>query len=310
MKISRRTIARNLMLASVIGIPVSRSTLAFAETYEYDARGRLVRVTYPDDQVVEYTYDAAGNRLEIGSSGGGGFTESIAITGSSSTNLRTLANTAGYNGAEDATITFTLASGVTISGAAGNDGPGGVAISTGTWPTSLYAIALTLQISGGVNGGGGGGGDGGGFYTAGSAGSAGGHAINCEAPINIIVNSGGAVRGGGGGGGGGRGSGSPLYRFGGGGGGGGATNGHGGGGGPGDLLDGQAGNNGTSGGGGSGGAPGGSGAAAGGAGGGFGSAGVSGGTGGGAAGGAGYAIRKNGHTVPVTNNGTITGTVG
>lgn len=34
-----------------------------SETYEYDAAGRLIRVTYAGGLVIEYAYDSAGNRL-------------------------------------------------------------------------------------------------------------------------------------------------------------------------------------------------------------------------------------------------------
>lgn len=235
-----------------------------------------------------------------------GFNQNIAITGTGAVNLRTLADNAGYNGAQHAHITFTLASGVTITGGGGSLGDaGGFAIDTGTWPTSTYTIALVLQISGTVLGGGGSGGAG-----NSGAGAAGGDAIYCRLPLPITVNSGGVVRAGGGGGGGGKQSSSPLFRFGGGGGGGGAPNGDGGEGGSGNNADGSSGSAGTTGGGGAGGAAGGAGATAGGAGGAFATAGTAGASGGGSSGAAGYAIRKNGNTVSVTNSGTITGTVG
>lgn len=33
--------------------------------YEYDAQGRLVKVTYPSGKIVTYTYDAAGNLVSV-----------------------------------------------------------------------------------------------------------------------------------------------------------------------------------------------------------------------------------------------------
>lgn len=239
-------------------------------------------------------------------------------TATSGINLRTIADTAGYTGLSDATVTFRVPDGVTISG----NGTGGIAIDSGTWPTSSYSIALTLVVQSGgiVQGGGGRGGDGG-ASAAGLAGGTGGDSIFLRAPFSggITVDSGAIVRAGGGGGGGGE----ATYRFladesyggAGGGGGGGAPNGIGG------LgaetlfagLSASNGSNGTAGGGGAGGSGqpenGGAGRA-GGAGGAFaasGSAGV--GTTGGAGGAAGYAIRKNGNAATVTNNGTITGTI-
>jgi YD repeat-containing protein len=228
------------------------------------------------------------------------FTQTIAITGSSPVDLRTLANAAGYNGAQDANVTFTLASGVAIMA-----GSGAVGIDTGDWPITQFYVTLALQISGAVYGGGGEGGVG-----NSGAGSAGGDAIYCRAPMSVTVNSGGAVRAGGGGGGGGKLSGAPLFRFGGGGGGGGAPGGLGGDGGEGADVNGQPGSSGTVSGGGAGGAGGGAGATAGGTGGSFGATGNIGVSGGGLGGAPGYAVRKNGFTVNVTNNGTITGTVG
>ncbi len=276
--------------------------------YWYDPQGRVIRVQFQDGSTVVYSYDAADNRTQVArtsSPTSNIFTATIAITGSAPVNLRTLANTAGYDGTKDANITFTLASGVVIAGGGGSEGdPGGPGIDVGVWPITQYYVGLALQISGTVYGGGGGGGSG----NWGDNGSAGGDAINCGAPMAITVNSGGILKAGGGGGGTGAQSPPPVGRFGGGGGGGGAPNGTGGTGGLGNPVTGHTGANGTTSGGGAGGAPGGSGATAGGSGGTFATPGDSGG--GGFGGDAGYAIRKNGFAVSVTNNGTITGTVG
>lgn len=240
----------------------------------------------------------------------GAFSDTINLTTTTGVvNLRTLADAAGYTGASDATITFNVPTGVTITG-----NSGGVGISSGSWPSG-YTINLDLSVTGKVYGGGGYGGRGESGDNGGTDGASGGDAIHCLNDIDIIVNSGGEIKGGGGGGGGGRGTtvflgGEPTF-FGGGGGGGGAPNGPGGAKGFSDggtqASDGSAG---SAGGGGAGGA---FGSAS------YSSAGANGGNfaaaGGSVAsarigGAAGYAIRKNGKTVNVTNGGTITGTQG
>lgn len=239
------------------------------------------------------------------------FEATIPVTGSQPVNLRELANAAGYNGVADASITFEVGSGVTITGDGGSPA-GGIAIDSGSWPTSGYAIAITLAVrsGGSVLGGGGAGGSG-----NGQPGGPGGDAVYCRIPMSITVDYGGAIRAGGGGGGsGGRGYyGGYVTQifYGGGGGGGGFPNGPGGGGGGGDQeggLGGAAGKEASGGLGGAGASPGGTGGA-----GGVSNAGSSGGDSwepGGTGGGAGYAIRKNGNSVTVINNGTIVGVQG
>jgi len=318
MVISRRT---TLAKFAGAGAALLLGQRAFAETvtYEYDALGRLTKVTYGDGTFIQYAYDAAGNRLQVAPTPQlPPFVKTIAVTGTGTIDLRWLADLAGYDGAQDADITYTVASGVTITGS-----PGGHGIDSGVWPAG-YTKTLTLQISGAVIGGGGHGGEGAyGSNDAGAAG-AGGDAIYCRLPMSIVINSGAAVRGGGGGGGGGGGwegvdEGVLLN---GGGGGGGYPNGMGGTG----VSPASSGAPGSTSGGGAGGAgsPSQSGHAggAGGTGGGVAAQGASGANGAGTPTGwirgqrsvggvAGYAIRKNGHTVSVTNNGgTINGTVG
>ena len=41
-------------------------TCSSAVTYEYDDLNRLVKATYEDGTVTEYTYDEGGNRLNMG----------------------------------------------------------------------------------------------------------------------------------------------------------------------------------------------------------------------------------------------------
>lgn len=328
---------------TLLGLGLGAATLtwfgrrAFAETttYLYDVHGRLVRARYQNGSATTYCYDNAGNRTQVvrTSSLPSPFNQTIAITGTGAVNLRTLANTAGYTGAQDATIIFQVGSGVTISGAAGTSlsTNGGIAIDTGTWPGCGYLVSLTLQISGKVFGGGGAGGRGASGLLAGSSGGAGGDALYCRVPLTLVVNSGGELRAGGGGAGGGASWVNGLNASGGGGGGGGFPNGAAGAGGTGlplgDPQDGATGNGGTQSSGGAGGAGGvtqpgtrvpgaggnGGGAAANGTAGGSGSGSISGGwtkkaQGGGGL--AGYAVRKNAQAVQVTNNGVISGTVG
>lgn len=246
------------------------------------------------------------------------FTATIDLTSSSSgANLRTIADAAGYTGLSDATITFEVESGVTITGLSGAPN-GGIGIDTGTWPTESYTINLTLRVKNGaiVRGGGGRGGGG-----NSGVGGLGGDAIFWRTPLTLIIDTGAIVQGGGGGGGGGARdrvilSGDPVFIPG-GGGGGGQPNGGGGGGAEnsdyemvaGDGTDattsaiglGGAGYNAGAGVGGDGGNGGGYGAA--------GVVGESAYVSGGAFGIGGYCVRKNGHSGSVTNNGTTAGTI-
>lgn len=316
---------RKLVLGAAAPLVLSGAALfgeatADTATYVYDALGRLIRVHLSDGTIIVYDYDAAGNRTRQVRGNGNPFNQTLQVTGTGPVNLRTIADQAGYTGITNATITFQVGAAITIMGAAGAPS-GGVCIDTGVWPSSQYAISLALQVSGKVYGGGG----------AGNSG-AGGDAIYCRENISITVNAGGQVKAGGGGGG--KGGGwqrdnsdgegywTTTYLEG-GGGGGGFPNG------PGGASEGPGGTGsaGTSTAGGAGGSSGvalGHTCGAGGAGGAAAASGATGATGSGsatcgsfvcwtgpfsgAAGGApGYAIRKNGKTVPVTNNGTIAG---
>lgn len=240
-----------------------------------------------------------------------GFVKTINVTGTGPVNLRSLADAAGYDGAQNANVNFLVGNSITLTGTSAS----AITIDSGTWPTGSYTIDLTLSVSGKVRGSGGKGGDAGSGYGAGAAGTVGGDALYCRLPMTVEVSSGGFIQAGGGGGAGAKGevqfvSGEPRFH-GGGGGGGGQPNGAGGTGGVGEDggASGQPGTAGTPTVAGAGGPPGALQAQAGGSGGAYGVAGA--GLSGGAAGGvAGYAIRKNGHVVNVTNNGTITGTQG
>jgi len=56
------------MLAAVLGVALWSATALAAETYTYDAMGRLTDVAYQDGSQIHYTYDANGNLLAIVSS--------------------------------------------------------------------------------------------------------------------------------------------------------------------------------------------------------------------------------------------------
>ena len=72
--------------AIVLALGLFCSAPASAETYEYDAAGRLTKTVFDDGSMITYTYDAAGNRINTtrttvtpapdgggsGSDGGGG----------------------------------------------------------------------------------------------------------------------------------------------------------------------------------------------------------------------------------------------
>ncbi len=232
-----------------------------------------------------------------------GFTFTATIDSAlASYNVATAATAAGWNGTSILTATITQESGGEITQTDESTN----AFDTGTLPTGS-TVALTLESAAFTRGAGGAGSIGGLPSGNGTAGVAGGTAVNFQSNGSITVDSGGTISGGGGGGGGGGGYfADPIEGYG-GGGGGGFPNGTGGTG----LLDTSDGSAGTTGGGGAGGAASSS-AGAGGAGGNVAAAGTAGtnatGTGGGA-GAAGSAIEKNGFTVTVTNNGTVDGDI-
>jgi YD repeat-containing protein len=53
----------SLVLALVVVVGLVLPCFAETVTYEYDNLYRLTKATYSDGTVIEYTYDAAGNRL-------------------------------------------------------------------------------------------------------------------------------------------------------------------------------------------------------------------------------------------------------
>jgi hypothetical protein len=65
--LAQRFSATSALLFAIALALASASEPARAETvqYTYDALGRMVTVTYSSGAVVTYTYDDAGNRLEV-----------------------------------------------------------------------------------------------------------------------------------------------------------------------------------------------------------------------------------------------------
>lgn len=56
---------RRLFAIVVAAVMPLASAAAADIIYEYDAQGRLVKVTYPSGKVVTYVYDAAGNLVSV-----------------------------------------------------------------------------------------------------------------------------------------------------------------------------------------------------------------------------------------------------
>lgn len=63
--ISRRSAFAKLLLGGTAFAAFGRAGVAHADTYTYDALGRLATVTRPNGAVVTYAYDAAGNRTSV-----------------------------------------------------------------------------------------------------------------------------------------------------------------------------------------------------------------------------------------------------
>jgi hypothetical protein len=53
------------VLISCLGGLLLAGSVALADTYTYDAYGRLMGVTFSDGSSVSYQYDPAGNRLVV-----------------------------------------------------------------------------------------------------------------------------------------------------------------------------------------------------------------------------------------------------
>jgi YD repeat-containing protein len=74
MKVSPPSMFKMLGKMFVTGIAVISASAAFAgsASYTYDNLGRLTKVTYSNGVVITYTYDAAGNRTSVVTSGAAG----------------------------------------------------------------------------------------------------------------------------------------------------------------------------------------------------------------------------------------------
>jgi len=60
---------RRILLIALSAL-ASTAILAATFSYEYDALGRLTKVSHPDGSVENYTLDAAGNRVQFDTTGG------------------------------------------------------------------------------------------------------------------------------------------------------------------------------------------------------------------------------------------------
>ena len=58
----RRNTGISLLLALTVVLGLAAEVTAGSVSYEYDALGRLERIVYDDGKVIEFIYDAAGNR--------------------------------------------------------------------------------------------------------------------------------------------------------------------------------------------------------------------------------------------------------
>ncbi len=80
---------RSCLLFTLLAV-TSATTPAGTLNYEYDALGRLKKVTHSDGSVITYTLDPAGNRTEVTSGVPPGIPASITVPSSSSTGSYTI----------------------------------------------------------------------------------------------------------------------------------------------------------------------------------------------------------------------------
>lgn len=67
----RSTFLRNVVAAAgaSASVLIAGAALAGSVTYTYDTLGRVIRAAYSSGVVIVYTYDAAGNRTSVVTSG-------------------------------------------------------------------------------------------------------------------------------------------------------------------------------------------------------------------------------------------------
>lgn len=150
-----------------------------------------------DQDTAYWQFVSGGGALGAPDPGAPALTLNITIPASTTTvNLRTLADAAGFDNAVPYIINYTVGGNIYGNGGAAGGGAGKHGIDTGSWPADAI-LTLNLIVPTGriVSGGGGGGGNAGLIPTSGGNG---GDAIYCRVALN--VSNAGTIQGGGGGG--------------------------------------------------------------------------------------------------------------
>jgi YD repeat-containing protein len=145
-KLMKHNIASAIViaLAAIFSAPQTAQGAAGTETYEYDARGRLIKVTYPGGATAKYNYDPAGNRTSTGPDTAASATGTFALTATAHSSRGSAGNIATATIKNTGTATITA---ITYSCA------GGSWYKIGTPPTTLAAGAsATFQCQAAANG--------------------------------------------------------------------------------------------------------------------------------------------------------------